>query len=147
MDKLKPGTRVVAEGPFGVFTEASRSQEKVLLVAGGIGITPIRALIEEMEGDIIVLYRVMSEEDLIFRDELETLTSERGITVHNVVGDHTTPEGRELLSPAHLRELVPDLVEREVYLCGPTAFLDVLQSELRRAGVSRRHLHVERFAL
>jgi len=147
MDKLKPGTRVVAEGPFGVFTDASRTQDKALLVAGGIGITPIRALIEEMEGDIIVLYRVMSEEDLIFRDELETLTSERGITVHNVVGDHTTPEGRELLSPAHLRELVPDLVEREVYLCGPTAFLDVLQSELRRAGVSRRHLHVERFAL
>ena len=61
MSHLTPGTRVVAEGPFGVFTEASRSQEKVLLVAGGIGITPIRALIEEMEGDIIVLYRVMAE--------------------------------------------------------------------------------------
>ena len=64
MDRLVPGTRVVAEGPFGVFTEASRTQEKVLLVAGGIGITPIRALIEEMEGDIVVLYRVVSEEDL-----------------------------------------------------------------------------------
>ena len=147
MSELTPGTRVVAEGPFGVFTEASRTHEKVLLVAGGIGITPIRALIEEMEGDIIVLYRVMSDADLIFNDELAQLTVERGITVHNVVGDHTTAEGRELLSPAHLRELVPDLVEREVYLCGPTAFLDVLQNELRRAGVSRRHLHVERFAL
>jgi ferredoxin-NADP reductase len=147
MDRLVPGTRVVAEGPFGVFTEASRTQEKVLLVAGGIGITPIRALMDEMEGDIIVLYRVMSQEDLIFNDELAHLASDRRVTVHNVVGDHTTPEGRELLSPAHLRELVPDLVEREVYLCGPTAFLDVLQSELRRAGVSRRHLHVERFAL
>jgi ferredoxin-NADP reductase len=89
----------------------------------------------------------MSQEDLIFNDELAHLASDRRVTVHNVVGDHTTPEGRELLSPAHLRELVPDLVEREVYLCGPTAFLDVLQSELRRAGVSRRHLHVERFAL
>jgi predicted ferric reductase len=145
--RIVPGTRVVAEGPFGVFTEASRTQEKVLLVAGGIGITPIRALLEEMEGDVVVLYRVMSEEDLVFSSELAGLTSQRGITVHNVVGDHTTPEGRELLSPAHLRELVPDVAEREVYLCGPIAFIDVLKSELRRAGVSRGHLHVERFAL
>jgi predicted ferric reductase len=147
MDRLRPGTRVVAEGPFGVFTEASRHQEKVLLVAGGIGITPIRALIEEMEGDIVVLYRVVKDEDLVFREELDRLVAERGIRIHNVVGDHTTPEGRELLSPAHLRELVPDVVEREVYLCGPIAFIDVLRSELRRAGVPRRSLHIERFAL
>jgi ferredoxin-NADP reductase len=147
MDRLRPGTRVVAEGPFGVFTDASRHKEKVLLVAGGIGITPIRALIEEMEGDIVVLYRVVKEEDLVFRDELDQLVAERGITIHNVVGDHTTPEGRELLSPAHLRELVPDVVEREVYLCGPLAFIDVLKSELRRAGVPRGSLHIERFAL
>jgi predicted ferric reductase len=147
MDRLRPGTRVVAEGPFGVFTEASRHQEKVLLVAGGIGITPIRALIEEMEGDVVVLYRVMAEEDLVFREELDRLVATRGITVHNVVGDHKTPEGRELLSPAHVRELVPDVVEREVYLCGPVAFIDVLKNELRRAGVPRHSLHIERFAL
>jgi predicted ferric reductase len=147
LERIVPGTRVVAEGPFGVFTDESRTQEKVLLVAGGIGITPIRALIERMEGDVIVLYRVVANEDLVFGPELARLAAERGITVHNVVGDHRTPEGRELLSPAHLRELVPDLVEREVYLCGPTAMLDVLQNELRRAGVPRRHLHVERFAL
>ena len=147
MGGLAVGTRVVAEGPFGVFTDASRSREKVLLVAGGIGITPIRALIEEMEGDIVVLYRVVSEQDLVFTTELERLREQRGLIIHRVVGDHTTPEGRELLSPNHLRELVPDLPEREVYLCGPNAFIDVLESELRRAGVPHRHLHVERFAL
>ena len=147
MAEIKPGTRVVAEGPFGVFTDAFRTREKVLLVAGGIGITPIRALIEEMEGDVIVLYRVVSAEDLVFAGELDRLAAERDLTLHYVVGDHTTPEGRELLSPAHLRELVPDVVDREVYLCGPIAMIDPLQSELRRAGVSRKHLHVERFAL
>jgi ferredoxin-NADP reductase len=147
MGKIRPGTRVVAEGPFGRFTDASRTRERVLLVAGGIGITPIRALVEEMEGDIVVLYRVVADEDLVFRAELEQLSRERGFTLHHVVGDHTTPEGRELLSPKHLRELVPDVVDREVYLCGPTAMTDPLQSELRRAGVPRRHLHIERFAL
>ncbi len=147
MGLIQPGTRVVAEGPFGVFTDSSRTREKVLLVAGGIGITPVRALIEEMEGDVVVLYRVVAGEDLVFTDELDRLTDSRRIAVHYVVGDHTTPEGRELLSPKHLKELVPDVAEREVYLCGPNAFIDVLRSELRRAGVPRRHLHVERFAL
>ncbi len=147
MSQILPGTRVVAEGPFGVFTDVYRTREKVLLVAGGIGITPIRALIEEMEGDVVVLYRVVSDDDLVFSAELDGLATERAITLHYVVGDHTTPEGRELLSPAHLKELVPDVVEREVYLCGPIAMIEALESELRRAGVPRRHLHVERFAL
>jgi ferredoxin-NADP reductase len=147
MGGLSPGTRVVAEGPFGVFTEASRRREKVLLVAGGIGITPVRALLEEIEGDVVALYRVAAEQDLVFAAELDRLAAERQFRLHYVVGDHTTPEGRELLSPAHLKELVPDVVEREVYLCGPTAFIEVLENELRRAGVPKRHLHIERFAL
>jgi ferredoxin-NADP reductase len=64
-----------------------------------------------------------------------------------VVGDHSSPEGRNLLSPEHLRELVPDLAERDVYLCGPPAMTEVTEQRLRHAGVPRRRLHVERFAL
>jgi predicted ferric reductase len=147
LPELQPGTRVVAEGPFGVFTDASRTREKVLLVAGGIGITPVRALLEEMEGDIVVLYRVVAEQDLVFSHELEQLAAARQLTLHYVIGDHQTREGRELLSPKHLTELVPDMEQREVYLCGPNAMINVLHSELRRAGVPRKHLHIERFAL
>jgi ferredoxin-NADP reductase len=77
MGEIRPGTRVVAEGPFGVFTEAARRREKVALIAGGIGITPIRALMEDMSGDVVVVYRVVSEDDIIFRDELEALARER----------------------------------------------------------------------
>ena len=69
--RVRPGTRVVAEGPFGAFTESARRREKVVLIAGGIGITPIRALLEEMNGDVIVLYRVLHDDDIIFRGELE----------------------------------------------------------------------------
>jgi ferredoxin-NADP reductase len=67
--------------------------------------------------------------------------------VRFVVGDHATDAGAQLLSPEHLRELVPDLDERDVFLCGPPAMTSATESNLRRAGVSRRHLHVERFAL
>lgn len=144
---LAPGTRIVAEGPLGHFTEEARHRDKVVLIAGGIGITPVRALAERMDGDVVLLYRVVREEDVVFREELETLSRERGIRLELVVGDHGTPEGRRLLSPAHLRELVPDLDARDVYVCGPPAMTDAIEKNVRRAGVSRHHIHAERFAL
>jgi predicted ferric reductase len=147
MRTIPIGTRVVTEGPFGDFTERSRHHEKVLLVAGGIGITPVRALLERMDGDVVAIYRVLAHEDIVFADELARLERDRGVTVHYVVGDHAAPDGHLLLSPDHLGELVPDLAEREVYLCGPPAMVNVTEKRLRTAGVPRRRLHVERFAL
>ena len=64
-----------------------------------------------------------------------------------MVGDHRSPEARHLLSPAHLESLVPDLAERDVYACGPPGMIDRIVPSLREAGVPRRQLHVERFAL
>jgi predicted ferric reductase len=144
---VEPGTRVIAEGPFGVFTEAARRREKVLLVAGGIGITPVRALMEEMRGDVIVIYRVVAEQDLVLRPELERLARERGLALHLVVGDHATAEGSRLLSPEHLRELVPDIADRHVYVCGPPAMTDALERNVRRADVPSRLINTEKFAL
>jgi predicted ferric reductase len=145
--QIPVGTRVYAEGPFGVFTEESRTRDKALLIAGGIGITPVRALTEQMDGDLVVLYRVMSDDDLVFRSELDELAESRGVKVEYVVGDHASAEGRMLLTPAHLRKLVPDIGERDVYICGPVAMIDNVIPNLRNANVSRRNLHVERFAL
>jgi predicted ferric reductase len=141
------GARVVAEGAFGQFTEAVRRRSKVLLVAGGIGITPVRALAESMDGDLVVIHRVLADSDAVFRDELAELEARRGVVVHYIVGDHTAEEGRNLLSTAHLRELVPDIAERDVYVCGPPGMVAWMLPNIRRAGVARRRLHVERFAL
>jgi len=141
------GTRVLVEGPFGVFTEAARRHERILLVAGGIGITPIRALLEEVRGDAVLLYRVVDEDDVVFREELDAIAARRGIRVEYVVGDHRAEDGARLLAPQHLRELVPDIEQRDVYVCGPPAMTDALLTRLRGAGVPRRHVHAERFAL
>jgi ferredoxin-NADP reductase len=100
-----------------------------------------------MNGDVVAIYRALAHTDVVFTDELARLERERGVKVHYVIGDHTTPEGEALLSPAHLGELVPDLAERDVYLCGPPAMTSVTQKRLRAAGVPRRRLHIERFAL
>ena len=142
--ELPVGTRVVAEGPFGVFTEAVRTRRKLALVAGGIGITPVRALAEHARtDDVVVLYRALTEEDLVLRRELDAL----GHPVHYVVGDHAAPGGEKLLSPDHLSELVPDLAERDVYVCGPPAMADAAVRNVRAAGVPRKQVHLERFAL
>jgi predicted ferric reductase len=143
---VRPGTRVLADGPFGVFTERVRRRDKVALIAGGIGITPVRALLESMRGDVVVLYRVVADSDVVFRDELDDLARTRGASLHYVVGDHRG-EGADLLSPLHLKTLVPDIDERDVYLCGPPAMTTALEASVRRARVPRRHIHTERFAL
>jgi predicted ferric reductase len=144
---IEPGTRVMAEGPFGVFTDETRRLDKVALIGGGIGITPIRSLLEEMDCDVAVVYRVLDEDDVIFSSELEQLAAREGAELHIVAGDHAAPAGRGLLSPAHLLELVPDLVERDVYICGPPAMADATRRNVRAAGVPSRTIHTERFAL
>jgi ferredoxin-NADP reductase len=90
---------------------------------------------------------VVLPSDVLFQEELDRLAASRGVRVQYVVGDHATAQGRGLLSPAHLRELVPDIDERDVYLCGPPAMTAVLERSLRHARVPRGHIHVERFAI
>ena len=147
LKRIPVGTRVVAEGAFGVFTDATRRRDRALLVAGGIGITPVRALLAEAEGDVTVVYRAISESDLILRHELDELARGRGVELHYIVGDHAAPGGERLLSPDHLRELVPDVADREVYVCGPPAMAELVSRTVRAAGVPRRFVHTERFAL
>ncbi len=130
-----------------MFTNRARRREKVVLIAGGIGITPVRALLDEMHGDIVVLYRVVSSADVVFYDELQALVQERGIRLELVIGDHATDNGGRLLSADHLRELVPDIQERDIYVCGPPAMTAVIEKHLRDAHVPSRHVKVERFAL
>jgi predicted ferric reductase len=140
---LPPGTRVIAEGPFGAFTAAARRRPGVAMIAGGVGITPIRALLEEMTGDVAVVYRALRPEDVILRDELDELARRRGVELHYVVGDHREAEP---LSPEHLRALVPDIAARDVYVCGPPAMTEATRATLDRSGVPRRQVVTERFA-
>jgi NAD(P)H-flavin reductase len=116
----------------------------VALIAGGVGITPIRALLEEMPGgpkDITVVYRALTAEDVILREELDELAGRRGVDVHYLVGAH---DGQDPLSPEHLQALMPDIAARDVYVCGPPAMVDATRASLGRSGV--RHIVTERFA-
>jgi predicted ferric reductase len=140
---LRPGTRVVAEGPFGAFTAAARRRAGVVMIAGGAGITPIRALLEDMTGDVVVVYRALRPEEQILRAELDELVGRSGAELHYVVGDD---RAGEVLSPGHLLALVPDIAARDVYVCGPPAMTDATRASLARLGVPRRQIVTERFA-
>ncbi len=147
---VRVGTRVFVEGPYGILTGARRTRERVLLVAGGVGITPLRALLEELPArtdDLTLLYRASRPEDLVFRDELDALARMRGATVRYLVGRRGSPEmPADPFEPARLRALVPDIAKRDVYICGPEPMMTSVHRSLRALRVPASQVHLERFA-
>jgi ferredoxin-NADP reductase len=138
-----PGTRVIAEGPAGGLTQAARTKPSVAMIAGGVGIAPIRALLEDMPArDITIVYRATGPATVLFRGELDELAQRRGATLHYVLGDRAADGA---LSPERLRELIPDLAERDVFVCGPAGMTDAARASLRAAGVPRRQIVAEGF--
>ncbi|MGI5199329.1 ferredoxin reductase family protein [Streptomyces sp. CA-288835] len=140
------GSRAFVEGPYGAFTALHRTRPGALLIAGGVGITPVRALLEEEPaGDVVVLYRVRSEDDAVLIDEVRTLVANRGGRLHLLTG--RTGETSPPFEPDNLLALVPDLAERDVYVCGPPAMTSTVLSSLRRLKVPQQQVHAERFGL
>jgi predicted ferric reductase len=144
---LRPGTRVVAEGPYGALTAATRRQRRVLLIAGGVGITPLRALFQTIPagaGDLTLIYRASQEGDVAFRRELEQLARQRRAPVWFVVG-RREDLGEDPLNAGSLTANIPSLPLHDVYVCGPPGMTTAVIRELRAAGVHRRHIHHECF--
>ncbi|MFC8422228.1 ferric reductase-like transmembrane domain-containing protein [Streptomyces sp. NPDC057236] len=140
---LRPGTRVFAEGPYGAFTTLHRTRPDALLIAGGVGVTPIRALLEELHGHAVVLHRVNTETDAVLHDELRELALAKGAELHLITG----PPVPDRLAPGELSRLVPDLTDRDVYVCGPPGMTAAVLRGLRELGVPKRQIHHERFSL
>jgi predicted ferric reductase len=145
LPRLRPGTRVAIEGPYGAFTADARRGDRILLAGAGVGITPIRALLEELprDADVVVLLRGSRREDLVLRDEIAELTAARGGRVHELVG----PRERVRLDAAALAQLAPGLADRDVYVCGPDGFSAAITAAAREAGVRPERIYHESFVL
>jgi ferredoxin-NADP reductase len=150
---LRPGTPVVAEGPFGHFTLGKSAGSRLLLIAGGSGIGPIRALAEELGRrgprhrlDAVLLYRAGRARDLALRDELDRLSEETGLRVVYLVG-HRADLGRDPLAPESVSSLVPDVRSRDVYVCGPAGMTHYVLRAMRELRVPVRQLHYEDFEM
>ncbi|MGP3949119.1 ferredoxin reductase family protein [Streptomyces sp. 7N604] len=147
--RLEPGTRVWAEGPYGALTAARRQRgrgTKVLLIAGGAGITPLRALFETIParpGDLTLLYRARRHEDLALWDELKAIADARGAKLLYAVNG---PDGgRPEISAENLLRVLPDIAKHDAYLCGPPGLAEESFAALREAGVPAPRIHHESF--
>jgi ferredoxin-NADP reductase len=140
---------VLAEGPFGRFTLAARRCADTVLIAGGIGVTPLRSLLEELpaRGEIHFIQRAINEEDLVLREEIGELARAKQATLHAVLGDHREPGAAHLLSPEHLLGIAPRIAASDVFICGPPQMMAHVTASLKALGVSSHHIHSERFAL
>jgi len=146
LSSLPVGTRVTAEGPYGAFTIDRRKRRKVLLIGGGVGITPLRALFESLPGrpgDVTMIYRAPTDDEIAFKDEIAVIARARSAKVHFLTGSRR--EHPEYLTPRHLRSLVPDITAHDVYVCGPHQMTTSVARTLEHLGVPRRHIHREDF--
>lgn len=147
LDHLRPGTAVLAEGPYGSFTAARRRRRNVLLIGAGVGITPMRAMFESLPGapgDITLVYRASSVDDLVLREEIDHVATARGARVHYMVGSRR-PGRPDPLSAERLQRLVPDLRHHDIFICGPDQLATGLRVGLRKAGVPAGNIHHESF--
>ena len=148
LPRLRPGTKVLAEGPYGAFTGRRRRRRRVLLIGGGVGITPIRALFESLpgySGDVTLIYRARAADAVLFRDELDEIAAARHARLLYLSG--SSAEHPEYLTAGHLHSLVPDIASHEVYACGPPGLLEGLHGALGQLGVPRGRIHTENFEL
>ena len=148
---LQPGIEVLIDGPHGIFTEDVITKDKLLFIAGGIGITPIRTLLESLgpkDKNMILLYSNKSRAEHIFAEELAELARAHQFKIVNIYADEKI-SGAEFghLNQEMLARLVPDLKERDVFLCGPPPMMNALKVSLDNLGLPKNQLHWERFAL
>lgn len=143
--RLRPGTRVVAEGPYGVFTADARHGERVVLLAGGVGVTPIRAVLDDLPSTVRadVLFRAPRTQALILRAELDQIAATRpNVRVRYLVGNRRDYpiDARTLL------HLVPDVQSADVYVCGPEDFIRAVREAAHVLDIPPHRVHHEAFS-
>ncbi|MGA8040630.1 MAG: ferredoxin reductase family protein [Acidimicrobiia bacterium] len=150
MERLPVGTRVMAEGPYGTFTTALAAKRRILLIGGGIGISPIRSMYEDLDrrpGEVDLLYRTRTRADAALLGELEEIHQRRGygfeVSFSATAGTNSKDDP---LRTEALLARYPDIAQRDVFVCGPPSLLASAQRGLRSAGVSSDQIHLERFS-
>ncbi|GAA1382472.1 ferredoxin reductase family protein [Catellatospora chokoriensis] len=152
---LRPGIRVVIEGPYGAMTAPAAQPRPVVMFAAGIGITAIRALIEDPDiacRPVTLLYRTRGGHEPVFARELAAIAARQPL---RVVYLHGPRPPRASFLPAHLagrsdaaalRRLVPDVRDCDAFICGPVPWMRAARAALLGAGTPRDRIHAEEFA-
>ncbi|MGJ9423754.1 ferredoxin reductase family protein [Aeromicrobium sp. CF3.5] len=153
--RLEAGARVAVEGPYGALPWIRRRHPRLVMFAAGIGITPVRALLEapELQGtEVTVVTRFSSAGRAVLLGEVERIAAARGFVVHTLTGPRAAGHqwwGADLdtvIDPAELvRMLVPDIAAADIVLCGPPSWTAQVRRAVEAAGARRRDVHEEQF--
>jgi ferredoxin-NADP reductase/DMSO/TMAO reductase YedYZ heme-binding membrane subunit len=154
-DTLREGSVLDITAPAGRFTFTGAEAERIVMIAGGVGITPLMAKIRYLtdlawSGTIHLIFSCRAERDIIFREELENLEKRFAnfkVTVTLTKETSPTWEGeRGRITSALLTRLVPDVARSQVHLCGPTEMTEPVNTMLRELGVPAEQIKFESFA-
>lgn len=153
LGRITPGAFVSFEGPYGLFTSRARTAPYLALVASGIGITPVRSLLEDTDlrpAEATVLLRGTDTDQQYLWDETAELAQATDSRLYTMVGPRAwsreswmTEEG--VRRGVTLRSVFPQLLESDLYVCGPKAWSDLVVHEARRTGIPEHQIHQERF--
>jgi predicted ferric reductase len=148
--QINPGTRVILDGPLGRFTRIASKKEKVLFIAAGVGITPIRSVMEDLAllgKNLLLIYGNKTSKDIIFQEELEALSKKYSIPIHYFLSREKAapPMNVGRIDLQAIQRLVPDLQDREIFLCGPVEMMRSLRISLAKIGFPSEYIHFEKF--
>jgi predicted ferric reductase len=149
MGQVQPGTRVSLGGPYGRFTREASSRNKFLLIAGGIGISPIVSLAQDLartytqKDDVVAMYSARTKAELALRDELVAAVGKCTCFTSEPT-DAVAIKG--VIDADAFRTHVPDVAARDVYICGPLPMMQALTQTLLDLGVPKHQIHFEKFA-
>jgi predicted ferric reductase len=152
---LLPGTKVAVEGPYGLFGTTARSRDKVVMIGAGIGITPLRALLESTpfaHGNATVLLRGHTDEELYLSPEILAICRNRGVRLFHLTGPRARWDRNNWLPEDAVRSghtlaaYAPDVKDADVYVCGPTDWARNVIADARATGVDPEQIHHERFS-
>jgi predicted ferric reductase len=151
LGQMPVGTKVLLDGPYGVFTPALSPNKKVLMIAGGSGITPLRAMVPVMlaeDRNVAMVYGNQTVAETMLANELTVLAQDPQFVWHNVLSaDPTAPGEHGYITAELIIKLVPDARKRAVFLCGPPIMVQKLLPGLVALGISEDYIHYERFSL
>ena len=153
-DNVAVGDLLEVTGPSGVFTFTGKEAGSIVLIAGGVGITPMMCITRYLTdgaypGEIYFLYGARTTQDLIFREEIEYL-QKRHANLHFIAtlshhegGAWTGATGP--ISKAFIANSVPDIARRRVHVCGPPPMTEAVKGELAELGVPKEKIKTEAF--
>lgn len=150
LQDTRPGERLLVDGPYGVFgREALRSERPVVMLAGGIGVTPFRRMIDELERlpgrEAYLFYGNQYEEDIALREEVEAAEHVELVHVLSGLEEHESLRVGFITVGLLEEHLNRELAEHEFLLCGPPIMVRKLEADLRANGVPRSQIHHELF--